>query len=54
MAIHEKLPDNFIEMIGQRDDQTLIKRFSGKTLLKIAGLKDGKRKDKIQKRLSAD
>lgn len=35
MTIHEKLPDDFIEMMGQCDDQALIKRFSGKTLLKI-------------------
>jgi hypothetical protein len=54
MTIHEKLPDDFIDMMGQCDDQALIKRFSGKTLLKIAGLNDGKRKNKIQKILSAD
>ena len=36
MTIHEKLPDDFIEKMGECKDQTLIKRFSGKTLLKIA------------------
>ena len=36
MTIHEKLPDDFIEMMGQCDDQAIIKRFSGKILLKIA------------------
>jgi hypothetical protein len=33
---------------------TPFKRFSGKTLLKIAGLNDEKRKNKIHKILSAD
>jgi len=36
MTIHEKLPDDFIGMMGQCRDQNLIKHFSGKTLLKIA------------------
>jgi len=36
MTIHEKLPDDFIEKMGESDDQNLIKLFSGKTLLKIA------------------
>jgi len=53
MTIHEKLPDDFIEMMGQCDDQELIKRFSGKTLLKIACIKDvKKRKKKLQLMLS--
>ncbi len=53
MTIHEKLPDDFIEMMGQCDDQALIKRFSGKTLLKIARIEDGiKRKKKLQVMLS--
>ena len=40
MTILEKLPDDFIEMMGQCDDQTLLKAFSGKRLLKIAGLEN--------------
>jgi hypothetical protein len=40
MTTHEKLPDNFIEMMEQYDNQDLIKRFSGKILLKIARIKN--------------
>ena len=39
MTIYEKLPDDFIETMGKCKDQDLIKRFSGKTLLKISNLK---------------
>jgi hypothetical protein len=54
MTIHEKLPDDFIDMMGQCDDQALIKRFSGKTLLKIAGLsKKTDRVSHIKKLLTA-
>jgi len=42
MTIHEKLPDDFIEMMGQCDDQALIKHFSGKKLLKITSIKSAK------------
>ncbi|OGX21087.1 MAG: hypothetical protein A2Y00_06020 [Omnitrophica WOR_2 bacterium GWF2_43_52] len=38
MTIIEKLPDDFISIMKTTEDQSLIKRFSGKTLLKIAGL----------------
>ena len=38
MTIVEKLPDNFISIMKTTEDQSLLKRFSGKTLLKIAGI----------------
>jgi len=38
MTIVEKLPDDFISIMKTTKDQSLIKRFSGKTLLRIAGL----------------
>jgi len=51
MTIHEKLPDDFIEMMGQCDDQALIKRFSGKTLLKIAAKESPKQRQLYIKNL---
>ncbi|MFH1190590.1 MAG: hypothetical protein V1670_00110 [Candidatus Omnitrophota bacterium] len=39
ITIIEKLPDDFISIMKTTEDQSLIKRFSGKTLLKIAKLK---------------
>ena len=38
MTILEKLPGDFLSTMKTTEDQTLIKRFSGKTLLKIAAL----------------
>ena len=38
MTILEKLPDNFISIMKTTEDQSLLKRFSGKTMLRIAGL----------------
>jgi hypothetical protein len=38
MTILEKLPDDFISIMKTTEDQSLLKRFSGKTLLKIASL----------------
>ena len=38
MKIANNLPDDFIAKIGQTDDQALLRRFSGKTLLSIAGM----------------
>ena len=38
MTIVEKLPDDFIEKMGECKDQSLLKTFSGKTLLRIAHL----------------
>ena len=40
MTIVENLPDDFISIMKTTKDQSLIKRFSGKTLLKIAGLRN--------------
>jgi len=40
MTILEKIPTDLISSLKSTEDQTLIKRFSGKTLLKIAGLKN--------------
>jgi len=38
MTIVENLPDDFISSMKTTKDQSLIKRFSGKTLLRIAAL----------------
>jgi hypothetical protein len=38
MTIVENLPDDFISIMKTTKDQSLLKRFSGKTLLRIAGL----------------
>ncbi len=38
ITILEKLPADLISSLQNTKDQTLIKRFSGKTLLRIAGL----------------
>lgn len=38
MTIIEKLPDSFISTMKTTKDQSLLKRFSGKTLLRIAAL----------------
>jgi hypothetical protein len=40
MTILESLPYNFISIMKTTKDQSLLKRFSGKTLLKIAGLRN--------------
>jgi len=38
MTIIEKLPADFISIMKTTEDQSLLKRFSGKTLLRIAAL----------------
>ena len=38
MTIVESLPDDFISIMKTTKDQSLLKRFSGKTLLRISGL----------------
>jgi len=38
MTIVENLPDDFISIMKTTEDQSLLKRFSGKTLLRIAAL----------------
>ena len=37
ITIVENLPDDFISIMKTTKDQSLLKRFSGKTLLRIAG-----------------
>jgi len=38
MTIVENLPDDFISTMKTTEDQSLLKRFSGKTMLRIAAL----------------
>jgi hypothetical protein len=40
MTIIESLPDDFISIMKTTEDQSLLKRFSGKALLRIANIKD--------------
>jgi len=42
MKIAEVLPQEFVEYMGRCEDQTIIKKFSGKTLLRIAGIESPK------------
>lgn len=49
MTIHEKLPDDFIEKMGECDDQNFVKHFSGKTLLKIAAKSEKERRNEIER-----
>jgi hypothetical protein len=51
MTIHEKLPDNFIRKMGECKEQDIIKRFSGKTLLRIAAKTEKKRRNEIERLL---
>jgi len=39
MTIVENIPDDFISIMKTTEDQSLLKRFSGKTLLKISALR---------------
>jgi len=49
ITIIESLPDDFISIMRTTKDQSLIKRFSGKTLLRIAGMNDfTRRQSQIQ------
>ncbi len=38
MKIADVLPQEFVEYMGRCEEQAVIRRFSGKTLLRIAGL----------------
>jgi acyl carrier protein phosphodiesterase len=38
MTIATNLPDDFISIMKTTEDQSLLKRFSGKTMLRIAAL----------------
>ncbi|MFH1328627.1 MAG: hypothetical protein ABIH76_07305 [Candidatus Bathyarchaeota archaeon] len=44
MTIFEKLPDDFIEKMGECEDWNILKTFSGKRLLKISGLENERNK----------
>jgi len=50
MTILEKIPADFIGTLRETDDQALIKRFSGKRLLKIASFKT---KDRMHQAISS-
>jgi hypothetical protein len=50
MTIVENLPDDFISIMKTTEDQSLLKRFSGKTLLRISSLKNiDERKERIDR-----
>jgi len=51
MTIMEKLPDDFIRIMKDTDDQILIKQFSGKTLLRIAKIPTANDREIYIKRL---
>jgi len=46
MTIVENLPDDFISIMKTTEDQSLLKRFSGKTLLRIAALSTPEQREK--------
>jgi len=53
MTIIEKLPDDFIEKMGECEDQSMLKTFSGKRLLKISTIETEKeRRNEIARILS--
>jgi hypothetical protein len=54
MTIVENLPNDFISIMKTTEDQSLLKRFSGKALLRIAGLNTlEQRKTSINQSISA-
>jgi len=52
-SIVNNLPSDFIESMRQCDDRRMLKTFSGKRLLKIAGLENDQNKRETIKLLSA-
>ena len=44
MKIVDVLPENFVNYMEHCQDETIIRRFSGKTLLRIAGLESPKQR----------
>jgi len=46
MKIADALPQKFVDYMGRCEDQVIIKRFSGKKLLRIAGLKSNIKRQK--------
>ena len=47
MKIADVLPQGFVDYMGRCEDQTLIKMFSGKTLLRIAGLESQRQRQQM-------
>ena len=47
MKIAEVLPDDFVDYMGRCEDQTVIRMFSGKTFLRIAGIESYVRRQKL-------
>ena len=47
MKIAEVLPEEFVDYMERCEDQSLIKRFSGKTLLRIAGIESPKQRQEM-------
>ena len=53
MTIVENLPDDFISIMKTTEDQSLLKRFSGKTMLRIAARTSAdERKELIERYLN--
>jgi len=47
MKIVSVLPEDFVEYMRHCKDEDIIRRFSGKTLLKIAGLESAKQRQEV-------
>ncbi len=47
MKIVEVLPEDFVAYMETCKDEVLVRRFSGKTLLRVAGLESPKRREKV-------
>lgn len=47
MKIVDVLPEDFVEYMGHCKDKTLIRRFSGKKLLRIAGLESQRQRQQM-------
>ena len=47
MKIVDTLPRDFIAYMKHCKDETIIRRFSGKTLLRIAGLESAKQRQEV-------
>jgi len=47
MKIADVLPQEFVDYMGGCQDQAIIKKFSGKMLLRIAGLESYNRRQQV-------
>ena len=47
MKIADVLPQGFVDYMGRCEDQTLVKQFSGKILLRIANLESRTRRQEV-------